>query len=155
MKYRYVQNAFSSGELHPRLDGRTDLEEYTRGVDTLQNFITFRQGGVARRMGSRHVKDLSPAAGTSYIGLYPFIFSKTESYVISIEILSTTSLKFQIYDPDGNLASITTSKDDPTDLATSKNITISGRGLSNLTTEVNKFNYAQSADLFIITHSSG
>ena len=155
MKYRYVQNAFSSGELHPRLDGRTDLEEYTKGVDTLQNFITFRQGGVARRMGSRHVKDLSPAAGTSYIGLYPFIFSKTESYVISIEILSTTSLKFQIYDPDGNLASITTSKDDPTDLATSKNITISGRGLSNLTTDVNKFNYAQSADLFIITHSSG
>tara|TARA_R110002020_G_scaffold161060_1_gene345794 strand:+ start:3247 stop:6333 length:3087 start_codon:yes stop_codon:yes gene_type:complete len=155
MKYRYVQNAFSSGELHPRLDGRTDLEEYAKGVDTLENFITFRQGGVSRRMGSRYVGTLSPAAPSSYVGLYPFIFSKKESYAISIEILSTTSIKVQIYDPEGNLASITTSKDNPTDLATSKNITISGRGLSNLTTDVNSFTYAQSADVFFLTHSTG
>ena len=154
MKYRYVQNAFSNGELHPRLDGRTDLEEYAKGVDTLENFITFRQGGVSRRMGSRFVGTLSPASG-SYVGLYPFIYSKTESYVISIEIISTTSIKVQIYDPAGNLANITTVKDDPTDLATSKTITISGRGLSNLTTDVNKFTYAQSADVFFLTHSTG
>ena len=155
MKYRYVQNAFSNGELHPRLDGRTDLEEYAKGVDTLENFITFRQGGVSRRMGSRFVGTLSPASG-SYVGLYPFIYSKTESYVISIEILTgLTSIKVQIYDPAGNLANITTVKDDPTDLATSKNITISGRGLSNLTTDVNKFTYAQSADVFFLTHSTG
>ena len=65
MKYRYVQNAFSSGELHPRLDGRTDLEEYATGVDTLQNFTTFRQGGISRRMGSRYVSTITPTATTS------------------------------------------------------------------------------------------
>jgi len=171
MKYRYVQNSFTSGELHPRLDGRTDLEEYARGVSTLENFITFRQGGVSRRMGSRYIADLSPVADTSYVGLVPFIFSKKESYNITIEARTvdpTTpgdTLRFKIYSSLGALVNITTTLDDPGAYATHKDITIAGNssssmtslgtGLENLTTEINNFVYVQSADTLFITHNTG
>ena len=46
MKYRLIQNSFSSGELSTKLDARTDLEEYFKGADTLENFLTYRQGGI-------------------------------------------------------------------------------------------------------------
>ena len=171
MKYRYVQNSFTSGELHPRLDGRTDLEEYAKGVSTLENFITFRQGGVSRRMGSRYVADLSPVADTSYVGLVPFIFSKKESYNITIEAKTvdpTTpgdTLRFKIYSSSGALVNITTTLDDPGAYATHKDITIAGNssssvtslgtGLENLTTEINNFVYVQSADTLFLTHNTG
>jgi len=171
MKYRYVQNSFTSGELHPRLDGRTDLEEYARGVSTLENFITFRQGGVSRRMGSRYIADLSPVADTSYVGLVPFIFSKKESYNITIEARTVDptipgdTLRFKIYSSLGALVNITTTLDDPGAYATHKDITIAGNssssmtslgtGLENLTTEINNFVYVQSADTLFITHNTG
>ena len=165
MKYRHVQNAFTSGELHPRLDGRTDLEEYATGVDTLQNFTTFRQGGISRRMGSRYVSTITPTATTSYVGLIPFIFSKKESYNIAIEIKSSGAvLRIKVFDSEGTAGTITTSLDDPSGYAAYKDIPISGntsddfgvgRGLENLTTDVNNFSYAQSADLLIVTHNSG
>ena len=165
MKYRYVQNSFTSGELHPRLDGRTDLEDYASGVSTLENFITFRQGGVARRMGARYIADITPTAGTSYVGLIPFIFSRKEAYNIAVEIKSTgTVLRFKVYNSSGTAVNITKTLDDPSGYAAYQDITISGqtsailsvgRGLENLTTDVNGFNYAQSADVLIVTHNSG
>ena len=165
MKYRYVQNSFTSGELHPRLDGRTDLGDYASGVSTLENFITFRQGGVARRMGARYIADITPTAGTSYVGLIPFIFSRKEAYNIAVEIKSTgTVLRFKVYNSSGTAVNITKTLDDPSGYAAYQDITISGqtsailsvgRGLENLTTDVNGFNYAQSADVLIVTHNSG
>lgn len=164
MKYRYVQNSFTSGELHPRLDGRTDLEEYAKGVDTLENFITFRQGGVSRRMGSRYIANLSPMASSSYVGLVPFIFSKKEAYNITIEAktVSTTgdTLRFKVFNSAGVVVNITTTLDDPGSYDEYKDITISGgsalgRGLENLTTEINNFVYTQSADTLFLTHNTG
>ena len=165
MKYRHVQNSFTSGELHPRLDGRTDLEEYQSGVDTLQNFITFRQGGVARRMGSRYISDLAPSDTASYVGLIPFVFSKKEAYNLAIEIRSSgTILRIKAYNSSGNAVNLTTTLDDPGSYAAYQDITISGqtsdilsvgRGLENITTDVNGFNYAQSADLLFVTHNTG
>lgn len=155
-KYRFVQNSFAAGELHPKLDGRTDLKEYFGGVAQLENFLTVRQGGVARRPGSRYIANIG---ATNNVVLLPFIFSKSEAYVVAIEPVSVDSLKFRIYDSSGSLVSI---RVDSGTYATNQSMTIGastgafrGEGLSNITTDLNGFMFAQSAGDFFLAHSSG
>ena len=155
-RYRFVQNSFAAGELHPKLDGRTDLKEYFGGVAELENFLTVRQGGIARRPGSRFVLDFS---ATNKVILLNFIFSKTEAYVITMEPVSTDVLKFKMFDSSGTAVSL---RVDEGVYATSQNFTVGsasgsfrGEGLSNITTDLNGFIYAQSAGEFFLTHSSG
>ena len=49
--------AFNAGELSPRLDGRTDLEKYSKGCRTLENFLPLVQGGAMKRSGTRFVRE--------------------------------------------------------------------------------------------------
>lgn len=48
----YLLNAFSSGELSPKFDGRTDLDFYRDGCKTLKNMSVYPQGGVTKRPGT-------------------------------------------------------------------------------------------------------
>lgn len=48
--------AFNAGELSPELDGRTDLDKYSKGCRTLENFLPLVQGGAMKRSGFRFVK---------------------------------------------------------------------------------------------------
>ncbi len=70
---------FQAGELSPRLEGRIDLQKYSAGAQTLQNMLTFPQGGITRRPGTEY-------AGTSKDGgkvrLINFEFSDTQAYVL-------------------------------------------------------------------------
>lgn len=54
-KSNFVQNSFVSGELSEEIKGRTDLDQYYKGLQTATNVVTAPQGGVKRRMGSEFV----------------------------------------------------------------------------------------------------
>ena len=152
MKYRLIQNSFSSGELSTKLDARTDLEEYFKGADTLENFLTYRQGGIARRPGFRYQAEITSVTANRDIKLLPFIVSKTESYVVGIEIVTTDSIKIRVYNNSGTAATVT---DGTVTIGGASGSVDDGRGLSNTTDSVYGFNAIQSADTMFITHADG
>lgn len=57
-KFKQIQNTFSQGMLSPKLRGRTDLAEYFQGAEKIVNYLGYKQGGLYRRSGSVHVKDI-------------------------------------------------------------------------------------------------
>ena len=67
---------FSSGELDPRMRGRTDVKQYVQGALRMRNFRQLAQGGIQTRPGTDFVDSL-PADGR----LVPFVFSENTSYL--------------------------------------------------------------------------
>jgi hypothetical protein len=81
VKYNSIYNNFSSGELSRYVKGRTDIEEYFKGVEEMTNFIPHKQGGAFFRPGTlvegafpsaKSVKDFwfhsfSPVDGKNYL----------------------------------------------------------------------------------------
>jgi hypothetical protein len=49
------KNAFSSGELTPTMEGRTDLPIYQHGAAKLINFMILPSGGIKRRHGTEYI----------------------------------------------------------------------------------------------------
>ena len=49
------KNAFSSGELTPTMEGRSDLPIYQHGVKKLINFMILPSGGIKRRHGTQYI----------------------------------------------------------------------------------------------------
>ena len=68
---------FSSGELDPRMRGRTDVKQYVQGALRMRNFRQLAQGGIQTRPGTDFVDSL-PADGR----LVPFVFSENTSYLL-------------------------------------------------------------------------
>jgi len=75
-----MYNAFTSGELSPRLDGRTDLDQYYKGVKTLTNFFVHAHGGITKRPGTRFIAEAGD--GSQAVVLVPFEFSTTQAYIL-------------------------------------------------------------------------
>ena len=71
---------FTGGELSPRLDGRNDLAKYPTGLKTLENFVVFPHGSVARRSGTQFVAEVKDS--TKQTRLIPFEFSTTQTYML-------------------------------------------------------------------------
>lgn len=80
------QPSFVSGELSPRLFGRTDLAKYFTGLASQENFITQVHGGSIRRSGSRFVaetKDSARSAQQDRIArLIDFQFNVEQTYML-------------------------------------------------------------------------
>ena len=152
MKYRLIQNSFSSGELSTKLDARTDLEEYFKGADTLENFLPYRQGGITRRPGFRYQSEITSVTAGRDIKLLPFIVSKTESYIVGIEVVTTDSIKIRVYNNSGSAATVTNGT---VTIGGASGAVTDGRGLPNTTDSVYGFNAIQSADTMFITHADG
>ena len=51
-KSSFLQNNFTSGELSELIKGRTDIDQYFKGMQLAENVVTVPQGGVKRRMGT-------------------------------------------------------------------------------------------------------
>jgi len=51
MGTRITQSSFTRGEISPRLDARTQLEQYAIGLKTAKNAIIHQEGGISNRMG--------------------------------------------------------------------------------------------------------
>lgn len=69
--------AMNAGELSPRLDGRTDLEKYSKGCRKLQNFLPLVQGGITNRFGTRFLMEAPNARR-----LVPFVFNASDAFVL-------------------------------------------------------------------------
>lgn len=71
-----VQTSFTSGEISPRLYGRTDIDQYYASAQEITNFVPTPQGPVIRRAGSRFVEAL-PAGS---VRLVPFTYATGQSF---------------------------------------------------------------------------
>ncbi len=77
-------NNFTSGELSPLLKGRTDLNQYKNGVQTIENFAVMPYGGVIRSPGTVYVAGAKTDGNA--VRLIPFQFSVTQSYMLEFGI---------------------------------------------------------------------
>lgn len=142
-QFSYIQNSFSSGELSPKLQGRTDIKEYFAGCEELRNFLVYPSGGATRRPGSRYVRQLTLSSDN--VRLIPFVFSRTESYEILLEAKSDSITNcIQIFNNSGQAVTVNFSSGG---YAGSLNWTAS--------MDAAEFNFAQSGDLLFLTHSQG
>lgn len=78
--YSIVKRLFNSGELTPKVYGRSDLDKWEGGVKTMINFVPLPQGGVQRRPGFEYIS--SAKNNTADVRLIPFQFSSTQAYII-------------------------------------------------------------------------
>jgi len=53
-----IQEAFTAGEISPRLLGRTSLDLYKAGLSKCENFLVYPHGGVTKRGGFRYVAEV-------------------------------------------------------------------------------------------------
>jgi hypothetical protein len=77
---RNLQASFTTGELSPRLLGRTDLEAYYKGVKRMENMAVLPHGGATRRPGTYFVNEVKDSA--KFVRLIPFEYSTLEAYVL-------------------------------------------------------------------------
>src|SRR5690349_17243960 len=70
-KVHYLQSAFTSGVLDPRLHSRTDIRQYYQGMSLGRNVVTVPMGGVKRRPGLRYVMELPPVLSRVASGITP------------------------------------------------------------------------------------
>jgi len=80
MRLNPIVNSFSSGELSPRLMGRTDSPKYASGCEVMENFIALPHGGAKRRGGTRFINEVKDSTHTTR--LIPFEFSVDQTYVL-------------------------------------------------------------------------
>lgn len=80
MSNRITQASFARGELSPRLDSRTQLEQYSIGLKTAKNAIIHQEGGISNRMG------LEYCGAAKYSGkatrLMKFVFNSEQTYML-------------------------------------------------------------------------
>lgn len=81
-KFSYIHTNFTAGELSPKMDGRVDFPKYFNGGQTLDNFIIYPQGGVARRSGFEYIN--TAKTSNEQVRLIPFEFSTTQAYIIEM-----------------------------------------------------------------------
>jgi hypothetical protein len=76
-----LQNDFTSGELDPKLRGRTDIRQYSSGLTTAQNVTIQPQGGAKRRDGTQFITELDAGAANA-VRMVSFEFSVDDSYML-------------------------------------------------------------------------
>jgi hypothetical protein len=83
-KFDHITTDFTAGEISPDLLGRVGLEKYRSGVETLENYIVFPQGGVYRRPGTFVIDETkhSELRGNKKVRLIPWEFNETDAYMI-------------------------------------------------------------------------
>lgn len=73
---------FTSGELSPRLLGRTDLTRYFNGAGLIRNFIVHPHGGLTRRPGTYFCAEVKDS--NKFTRVIPFEFSTVEAYILEL-----------------------------------------------------------------------
>jgi hypothetical protein len=52
-RYNHTRNNFLAGEVSPKFHGRSDAEEFTKGLEVCENALIFPQGGCGKRPGTQ------------------------------------------------------------------------------------------------------
>lgn len=76
------QDAFSRGEVSPRLHARASIDLYRAGLSRCENFFTMPHGGLRKRGGTYFVSEVIDSTKTHR--LIPFIFSDDQAYALLI-----------------------------------------------------------------------
>jgi hypothetical protein len=141
-KFVHGQTTFIGGELSPEAEGRTGLEQFKSSCSKLLNFIVAKLGGARKRPGTEYVREV----GLSGAALIPFIFSKTQAYIIAIKPINETPVAgfsvanfIEIYENDSAGTSATLFFD---------------YKFQTFLLDPKGFSFAQSGDVMFITHSS-
>lgn len=79
-KTQLAYTSFTSGEFSPLLTERVDFAKYFSGLEKLENFIIYPQGGVTRRSGTVFVAEAKYHDRATR--LISFAFSVTETYLL-------------------------------------------------------------------------
>lgn len=77
-----IQTNFSTGEITPRLHGRTDIDRYNNAARALVNAHPLVYGGAKRRAGTRFYKGTKINAKRSR--LIPFVHSRDKAYMLEV-----------------------------------------------------------------------
>lgn len=106
-KVHVLTTNFSTGEVSPKIHGRTDIQRYFSGLKRLAGAIPLRQGGAIRAPGTRYVKDAGHPIGGDEGILLPFIFDKNTTYVLEMwpAVLANSNLRFY-YGSDPNIGPV-------------------------------------------------
>ena len=127
---------FTSGELSPRLNGRIDMDKYYNGASTISNFIVLMHGGLSKRPGTRHIREIKTSSGSnSGARLIPFTFSKTQAYILEF---GHNYIRF--YKDEGVIVSSGTT---PYEIAT-----------TYTAAQLDEIEFVQSADILYLVHQS-
>lgn len=107
-RIQHLVNAFTSGELSPRLRGRVDLAKYHAGLECLHNYLILPQGGVTRRPGLRFVEEAGQSDGC--VRLVSFEPTSASAYVIELGCTYSRFYKnnVRINHPGGAAFTVTT-----------------------------------------------
>ena len=80
-RYNHFQYAFSFGEISPKYHSRIDIEQFRRGVKTLENFVVMPQGGVTKRPGTLFV---APTRLTGSVRLFKYLTADGTPYILEL-----------------------------------------------------------------------
>lgn len=80
MSIKTLLRSFAGGEITPELLGRLDLGKFQTGLATCRNFIPLPHGPVARRPGTKFVREVKTSANKTV--LIPFAYSATDTVVL-------------------------------------------------------------------------
>lgn len=78
-----IKNNFSSGEINPVLNTRTEVSLYQNGAKTLENVIPLVEGGVKKRSGTNLLKTGTP---TDFVRLITFAPVAKQPYILLLGI---------------------------------------------------------------------
>ncbi|RLA40000.1 MAG: hypothetical protein DRR06_18170, partial [Gammaproteobacteria bacterium] len=117
-RFNDILNSFSSGEVTPRLYGRTDSDLYRKGAKDITNMYPIQQGGLRRRMGTQLVLSDSEMTSADEYNFLPtvldieyrrvisFVISDTERYLILFSVDSANAINIKFYNPDNDYLAI-------------------------------------------------
>lgn len=125
-----IQRSFAGGEIAPALYARSDQVKYQSGLQTCENFIVMRHGGVANRPGTKFICEVKSSANK--VRLIRFQFNASQTYVLEFGNLYMRVIK--------NGVQLTVSGT-PYEIVT-----------PYVTADLAALNYVQSGDVVTITH---
>jgi len=131
-KITAAKQNFTSGEITPRLSGRTDLGRYDNAAQTIENFLVQPHGGLGRRPGTQFIREVKTSSAKTR--LIPFQFNVEQAY-----ILEFGNRYFRVYKDGG----IVVSGGNPVEFTT-----------PYTTAQLDQIKFAQTADVMYIAHPS-
>ena len=131
-KITAAKQNFTSGEITPRLSGRTDLGRYDNAAQTIENFLVQPHGGLGRRPGTQFIREVKTSSAKTR--LIPFQFNVEQAY-----ILEFGNTYFRVYKDGG----IVVSSGSPVEFTT-----------PYTTAQLDEIKFAQTADVMYISHPS-
>lgn len=130
-RVHFNQTSFTSGELSPKMLGRTDLDQYRAGLALCVNYVLQPFGGVSRRPGTRFVGEAK--TDNQPVKLARFEFNDQQAYILEFgaQYIRFFTQHARLLDGQSNILEVTT---------------------PYAAEDVKDLQFAQSADVLYIVH---